>query len=326
MGSGLSGSHGYMSCSTIAKSSTSELLRGSQYRLQRGHPGRRFAHHATRHGRPERHLVRPHLGQDLRIHLLEVEVPDALPVRLDELDAVAAAVRVVPGVQAQRRPATESVASRKRATFSSLSMCVSACGWTTMFSPYRSRTSWPSRSVCVVRSRHCVGGERVVLQDLAGLVVPPEGRDDDQMLGAHRLGERGDVRDVRPGGVPHVGAAVQPGEDRAGRDRAGRAARSRPRGRPGRSADSRTGPARSTRSRTRRPRRGSAARGPAGGRRGTRRPRSRGPSRCGCGTVRTEAMTAVTTTSWASASGRRGEVSRPRPNVRTKLTGLCGRR
>ena len=52
---------------------------------------------------------------------------------------------------------SESVASRKRATFSSLSMWVSACGWTTICSPYRSRTSRPSRSVSEVRLRHCSG-------------------------------------------------------------------------------------------------------------------------------------------------------------------------
>ncbi len=47
--------------------------------------------------------------------------------------------------------------SRNRTTFSSLSMCVSACGWTTILSPYRSRTSRPSRSVSEVRFRHCSG-------------------------------------------------------------------------------------------------------------------------------------------------------------------------
>lgn len=61
------------------------------------------------------------------------------------------------------------------------------------------------------------GRQRAVLQHLARLVVPPERRDDDEVFGAHRLGERRDVRDMRPGGVPDLGTAVQSGEDGAGR-------------------------------------------------------------------------------------------------------------
>jgi hypothetical protein len=62
-----------------------------------------------------------------------------------------------------------------------------------------------------------LGRERVRLQYLAGLVVPPEGRDDHQVPCSHGLRERGVVRDMGPGLLPHGLAVVQPREHRAGR-------------------------------------------------------------------------------------------------------------
>src|SRR3954462_12757901 len=194
-----------------------ELLRGHQDRLQLGYTGRRFAHHSALDGRAERHLVLDDVREDLRVDLLEVEVADPLAVRLDELDAVAAAVGVVPGVQ------TEVDEFGVRRVQEVLDVVLGVEGGVGV----RGDDEFESVRLLdlVAEPFHALGQVRPLLvgqlrrlEDLGGLVVAPEGRDDDEMPGPHGLGERGDLADVLPGRLPHRGAAVQPGEDRARRD------------------------------------------------------------------------------------------------------------
>lgn len=308
MGSGRSGSHGYMSCSTIAKRSTSRRCAAAMTGSSAGSPagGSHITPRATAgpNGTPPARTAGEHGGVDL----LEVEVADALAVRLDQLDAVAAAVRVVARVEAEGDEVLVRGVEEAGHVLLGVDVRVGVrVDDGPQAVPLADLVGEPlglGGQVAPLRRR-----ERGVLDDLARLVVPPERGDDDEMPGAGRAREFGDGRDVLPRRVPDAGAAVQAREDRAAWRPSGRAVPSPVRARPGPWAGSRTGRARSTRSRLRRPRRESAARGPDGGRRGTTRPRSRVPSRCGYG---------VTSSSWSQPSGRRRRVSRRGPNVRTK--------
>ncbi len=194
-----------------------QLRRGLQHRPQRRHPRGRLAHHTPRDGRPERHLVRPDVRQDLRVHLLEVEVPDPLTVGLDQLDAVAAAVRVVPGVQTQGH--LVGVRAVEEADYVLLAVDVGVGvrvddDLQAVPLPHLLAETFGQRGEIAP----LLGREGVRFQHLAGLVVPPEGRDDHQVGRAHRLGQHRVVRDVRPGLLPDGLAVVQAGEHRAGRD------------------------------------------------------------------------------------------------------------
>ena len=101
MGSGRSKSHGYMSCSTMQNRSRSSAAEGIDDGRHVGLAERRLDHRAEAHGGREAEPLLADPGPDGRIHLLEMDVPDALGVVADESQVVRSAVGDVAGVQAQ---------------------------------------------------------------------------------------------------------------------------------------------------------------------------------------------------------------------------------
>ena len=214
-------------------------------------------------------------GDDGRVDLLEVHVADPLRVLGDQLDAVAAVVGDVAGVEAEvhvlgvrwppgtaRSPAGSRRGCRRGE-------------WNCTCRPYSSRIRRPSSSVRLVSRLHCSSVRLAVLLRLAGLVIAPQLGDDHDVLASDGLGQRRDVGDLLPGVVPRVRAGAG-GRTPCRPAPTGCARPASPSARPDRSAGSRTGRARWPRSRPRRPQPGSARRAPARGRWGTRLPRSPG--------------------------------------------------
>ena len=177
---------------------------------------RRFAHHTALDGGAERHPVLDHIGEDLRVDLLEVEIADALAVGLDQLDAVAAAVGVVAGVQAE----VDQLGVGGVEEPLDMVLGVDVRVGVRMYDEFEAvglldLVAEPFHALGQVRP--LLGRQLLRLEDLRGLVVPPEGGDDDQVPRAHRLGERGHLADVGPGLVPDGRPPVHAGEDRTGR-------------------------------------------------------------------------------------------------------------
>src|SRR5690606_32842915 len=194
-----------------------QLLRGHQDGLQLGHAAGRFAHDAALHGRPEGDLVLDDVGEDVRVDLLEVQVADAFAVGIDQLDAVAAAVGVVAGVEAEVdhvgvggvEEALDVLLGVDVGVGVRVDHDVEAVG----VADLAAQAFHAGAQVAPL-----LGGEFGCLQDLGGLVVAPEGGDDDEVLGTHVAGEGGHPADLLPGGVPLGRPAVQPAEDGAGGD------------------------------------------------------------------------------------------------------------
>ena len=101
MASGRCAAIGYRSCSMTVKRSRSNPASASSSGGTSGSPYGRLDHDAQRHRLGQRQLLPPHPFADLRVHQLEMHVGDPFRGALDDLQVVAAAVRDVPGVQAQ---------------------------------------------------------------------------------------------------------------------------------------------------------------------------------------------------------------------------------
>ena len=113
---------------------------------------------------------------------------------------------------------SESVASRNRATFSSLSTWVSACGWTTI----SQAVALPHLLAQPLGQRGQVapllGRERVGSSTSPVLSSRQKDGMTTRCLAPMAWASAAIVGDVRPGLLPDGLAVVQAGEDRAGRD------------------------------------------------------------------------------------------------------------
>ncbi|OEI69323.1 hypothetical protein Cus16_1165 [Curtobacterium sp. ER1/6] len=182
---------------------------------QLGRAVRRLGHDPLRDGGGERHVVLQHVEQQLGVHLLEVQVPDAVRVLGDEPEVVPAVVGEVSRVQAEVRVLRvrhleEAHGLAVRADVA-VRVCVELLADAVLLEQRLAELVVP-----LAQALPLLVGQCARLEHLRGRVRAPEVRDGHEVLGTECRGEAGHRDRLVPRALELVLALVEPGEDRAG--------------------------------------------------------------------------------------------------------------